>query len=74
MHPSYSLPERSYDFFVSFLQTDPLLKAMTAFASELNTDIMKLKFSFDGDTITPAQTAADLDMENHDCIDVIVVS
>lgn len=45
---------------------------MTAFASELKTTTSKLKFSFDGDTIIPTQTAQDLDMENDDCIDVIV--
>ena len=47
---------------------------MTAFASELDIDITKLKFSFDGDTITPSQTASDLDMENDDCVDVIILS
>ncbi len=47
---------------------------MTAFASELEVDIMKLKFSFDGDTIGPSQTALDLDMENDDCIDVLILS
>ena len=47
---------------------------MNAFASELETDIKKLRFSFDGDTISPTQTASDLDMENDDCIDVILLS
>lgn len=46
---------------------------MTAFASELQTSIAKLKFSFDGDIINPSQSAQELDMENDDCIDVSVL-
>ena len=55
-------------------QTDPLQKAMTAFASALDVSITKLKFTFDGDPIQPTQTAADLDMENDDCIDVRIIA
>lgn len=47
---------------------------MTAFAADLNVPISKLKFSFDGETISPTQTAQDLEMENDDCIDVTVKS
>lgn len=54
------------------MKTDPLKKAMTAFASELKTTISNLKFSFDGDIVDPSQTAEELDMENGDCIDVVV--
>lgn len=46
---------------------------MTAFASELSLPICKLRFSFDGETIQPSQTAQDLDMENDDCIDVTMI-
>ena len=61
--------------FASFnFQTDPLQKAMTAFASALGISITKLKFTFDGDPIKPTQTATELDMENDDCIDVRVIS
>ena len=55
-------------------QTDPLQKAMTAFASALGVSITKLKFTFDGDPIQPTQTAANLDMENDDCIDVRIIA
>ena len=47
---------------------------MTAFAADLGVSITKLKFTFDGDPIQPTQTAADLDMENDDCIDVRIIS
>ena len=47
---------------------------MSAFASDVDVSISKLKFSFDGDHINPSQTAQDLDMENDDCIDVIVLN
>ncbi len=60
-------------FLFDFLQDDPLQKILTAFASKLDVSISKLKFSFDGDDINPSQTAQDLDMENDDCIDVIVM-
>ena len=53
-------------------QSDPLEKAMTAFAAELKLPLSRLKFSFDGEIISPSQTAEDLEMENDDCIDVIV--
>lgn len=46
---------------------------MIAFASELKLPISKLKFSIDGDIIDSSQTAQDLEMENDDCIDVIVI-
>lgn len=63
-----------YLCFAYCLQTDPLQKAMTAFAKELGVSITKLKFSFDGDLISPTQTAEDLDMENDDCIDARVIA
>ena len=47
---------------------------MTAFAADLGVSITKLKFTFDGDPIQPTQTAANLDMENDDCIDVRIIS
>ena len=50
------------------LQTDPLKKAMDAFAKEMGVSV-KLSFSFDGDPISPTQTAEDFDMEDGDCID-----
>ena len=62
------------DATVCSLQSDPLQKAMTAFASALGVSITKLKFLFDGDPIKPTQTADDLDMENDDCIDVAMVA
>ena len=46
---------------------------MTAFAAELKLPVSRLKFSFDGDIISPSQTAEDLEMENDDCIDVFDV-
>ena len=60
--------------YTMYFQSDPLQKAMTAFASALGVSITKLKFMFDGDPINPTQTAADLDMENDDCIDVAMVA
>ena len=58
----------------SFFQSQPLQKAMTAFASELGVSITKLKFCFDGDPVDPSKTAKDMDMENDDCIDVTVTA
>ena len=52
-----------------FSQTDPLQKAMTAFAAALDLSLSQLRFSFDGDPIGPNQTAADLDMDDGDVID-----
>ena len=46
---------------------------MHAFASELGHSISQLKFSFDGEIISPSQTTQDLEMENDDCIDVTVI-
>ena len=56
------------------IQSDPLQKAMTAFASALGVSVTKLKFMFDGDPIQPTQTATDLDMEDDDCIDVAMIA
>ena len=46
---------------------------MTAFSSELNIPTRQLKFLFDGDVIQPLQAAKDFDMEDDDCIDVMVL-
>ena len=54
-------------------QTDPLQKAMTAFASALEVPLSKLRFTFDGDLVKPNQTAQELDMENDDVIDARAV-
>lgn len=55
------------------LQSDPLQKAMTAFATALDVPISKVKFTFDGDDISPSQTAEDLDLENDYVIDARVL-
>lgn len=54
---------------ITSLQTDPLKKAMDAFAKEMGVSVDKLSFSIDGDPISPTQTAEDFDMEDGDCID-----
>ena len=54
-------------------QTDPLQKAMTAFAAALDVPLSKLRFTFDGDLVDPNQTAQDLDMENDDVIDAAAI-
>ena len=46
---------------------------MSAFSSELGVSTSKLKFLFDGDSIQPNQSAKDIDMEENDCIDVVVL-
>ena len=55
------------------LQSDPLQKAMTAFAAALGIPTSKVKFTFDGDDISPSQTAEDLDLENDYVIDARVL-
>ena len=45
---------------------------MCAFSSELGISTSKLKFVFDGDSVQPSQTAADIEMEENDCIDVMI--
>ena len=55
------------------LQSDPLQKAMTAFAAALDVPISKVKFSFDGEDISPSQTAEDLELENDYVIDARVL-
>ncbi len=70
---SYSVfvKEAENRMFLKFVQADPLKKAMVAFSAELDVPLSKLTFSFDGDTISPTQTAIDLDMEDGDCIDAM---
>ena len=63
---------REYDN-VFPLQSDPLQKAMTAFAAALDVPTSKVKFSFDGEDISPSQTAEDLELENDYVIDAIVL-
>lgn len=55
------------------LQTDPLLKAMTAFAAMLELPLSKMRFTFDGDPIDPSQTATDLGMDDDDIIDATIL-
>jgi hypothetical protein len=56
-----------------FVQTDPLLKVMVAFATKLNMSLKNLKFTFDGSTVTEDETPQNLDMEDDDCIDVAML-
>ena len=45
---------------------------MTEFAASKEIELEKLKFSFDGEKLDPESTPEDLDMEDGDCIDVVV--
>lgn len=45
---------------------------MTEFAASKGLEIEQLKFSFDGEKLDPESTPEDLDMEDGDCIDVVV--
>lgn len=56
-------------FVSSLCQSDPLQKAMNAFAEELSVPIAKLKFVFDGEQVEPSNTPQDLDMESDDVMD-----
>lgn len=57
----------------SIARTDPLKKAMEAFAKEMHVLAKQMSFSFDGDPIAPTQTAEDFDMEDGDCIDARIL-
>ena len=50
-------------------QTGTLSRIMTAFAATLGMPVNMIKFTFDGDPISPDHTPNDLDMENSDIID-----
>ena len=47
---------------------------MTAFAAALEVPVKKIKFTFDGDPISPESTPSDLDLENDDIIDARLIS
>ena len=54
-------------------QTDALSKVMTAFAAVLEVPVSRIKFTFDGDPISPDHTPTDLDLENDDIIDARLI-
>ncbi|KAL5477863.1 hypothetical protein EMCRGX_G024714 [Ephydatia muelleri] len=53
---------------------EPLLKGMKAFAASLGVALSRLHFTFDGEPLDVEQTAADLDLQDDDVIDVRVVT
>jgi hypothetical protein len=57
----------------SIAKTDALSKVMTAFAAVLEVPVSRIKFTFDGDPISPGHTATDLDLENDDIIDARLI-
>ena len=54
-------------------QSEPISKAMCAFADSLGTPLSKMRFTFDGCPLDPEQTVQDLGLENGDIIDAEVV-
>ena len=55
-------------------QMDPLGKVMTAFAAALEVPVSQLRFTFDGDPVSPDQTPSGLDMDHDDIIDARLLS
>ena len=47
---------------------------MTAFAAALEVPVNTIKFTFDGDPISPDHTPYDLEMDNDDIIDARLTS
>jgi hypothetical protein len=58
----------------SIAKTHALSKVMTAFAAVLEVPVSRIKFTFDGDPISPDHTPTDLDLENDDIIDARLIS
>ena len=60
-------------FSFACVQSEPISKAMCAFADSLGTPLSKIRFMFDGCPLDPEQTVQDLGLENGDIIDAEVV-
>ena len=69
-----SLDSKTGKFIVVKVKPDaPLSEMMATAAEEMAVeDRSKLIFRFDGDVIDPGSTAEDLDMEDDDCVDVVM--
>lgn len=61
-------------FKVTILKSEPLLKVIIAFATKHNYDISLLKMYFDGELVDSSLTPLDFDMEDEDCIDMVVTN
>ena len=56
---------------ISIHRMAPLSNLMTQYCSMRNITLGSVAFQFDGDAISPKDTAASLDLDNDFCIDVI---
>ncbi|XP_046974922.1 uncharacterized protein CG4449 [Vanessa cardui] len=68
----YSKSKRPFEVYME--RDDKLTLALTQCAEHLEVPLRKLKFEFDGDSITGSETLRDLDMEGDECIDVKIIS
>nr|XP_026483655.1 uncharacterized protein LOC113391792 [Vanessa tameamea] len=68
----YSKSKRPFEVYIE--QDDKLTLALAKCAEHLELPLRKLKFEFDGDSITGSETLRDLDMEGDECIDVKIIS
>jgi small ubiquitin-related modifier len=53
-------------------RTTPLKKLMNSFCQRQGKDPKSVRFSYDGETVLDTATPNDLEMEDGDCIDVMV--
>ncbi|CAG5053253.1 unnamed protein product [Parnassius apollo] len=61
-------------FELTIQPNDKFSLAMTKCAEHLEKPLNKLKFEFDGDSITGTMTASELELEGGECIDVKIIS
>jgi hypothetical protein len=54
-----------------FLQDEPLGRLMQKYCDSVNVPFDTLRFQFDGEDISPTDTAEDLDLETDYCIDAM---
>ncbi|KAL7423615.1 SUMO protein smt3 [Cryptotrichosporon argae] len=60
------------EVFFKIKKTTKLNKLKAAYADRVGQDPAAIRLLFDGDRIQDGQTAADLDLEDGDCIDVLL--
>ncbi|XP_044727835.1 uncharacterized protein CG4449 [Chrysoperla carnea] len=66
------LRDRKKPLHVFIKKTEPLSVLMAKCTEELECDIKKLRFEFDGDLLNPNDTPESLDFDGGECIDVFV--
>ncbi|ODN83996.1 hypothetical protein L202_00031 [Cryptococcus amylolentus CBS 6039] len=60
------------EVFFKIKKTTKLNKLKTAYADRVGTDVGSIRLIFDGERILDHQTAADLDLEDGDSLDVVL--